>query len=159
MRRLQFRISGLNRRWWQRATRATSTKPTAATTPKLVVVIVCVCIWPINYAINHPHKFEITLPKSGSTTQPAVVVEGTVGNERVRTVLLEVNGSSRVVPVKQRKFTSGVDLRQGSHVGPSLPKANGFSTPSPRCRLAKRYQFGAGLAMLGDDDFRCGIFP
>lgn len=118
MQGLQFRASGLNRRLirrWRRATRAasTATRTNAVTTTKLVVATICVL--PVLYAINHPREFEITSPRSGPTIRTAVAVKGTVGNERVRAVLLEVNGSSRVVPVEQGEFTSRIDLRQGSN--------------------------------------------
>jgi len=74
------------------------------------------------YTLNHPGDITITSPASGTKTQNAVIaVAGTVQSPHVQTLILDVNGFSRPIQVKNGGFTSEVSLVRGENTIRAFP--------------------------------------
>ena len=113
MRRLSFSLNGPSSQALRRRS------PRSPTHPAMVSAAVAMAAL---YAGGHPGQIALTEPVRGSTSNGIAVVSGRVEDPGIERVALEINGSSRMVPVNDGGFQAAVPLIAGDNVVRAAPE-------------------------------------
>ena len=112
MRWLSFRLDGPSSRTVQRLRRPPPH-------PALILTAAAAAL----YAGGHPGQISLTGPRDGASTSDGIVtVSGRVEDPGLDRITLEVNGSSRTVPVAAGGFQAQVPLISGENVIRAAPE-------------------------------------